>query len=390
MFGYTDADVLGRSVSMLHTESEQVTDLIQRLLVDARESGGVELEGWRVRQDGTLFQAVVAIRPIRDPAGTVTGFSMVTTDLAADQQRAHSIFHDLLEAAPDAMVIVDTDGRITLVNAQTDRLFGYPREQLIGSAIEALLPPRFRTAHSQHRARFILAPTLRQMGSGLDLWGLRCDGTEFPVDISLSPLHIGEKLHVSAAIRDVTERRESEQQLRQQHQELIEMQQELQRLARLDTLTGLANHAETIGRLRAALLDERIPAPRLGLLYCDVDHFKAINDTWGHPVGDIVLTTVAARIRDCIRGGDTVGRTGGDEMLVVLPGIQSIEEVEVLAERIRRHVAEPIHHLDDTIHATVSIGAALAVPGESVSEVIARADAAMYRAKGAGRNRIGL
>lgn len=121
-------------------------------------------------------------------------------------------------------------------------------------------------------------------------------------------------------------------------------------------------------------------------MFCDVDHFKAINDTWGHTVGDVVLSTVASRIRDCVRGGDTVGRTGGDEMLVLLPGIDSIDQVQAVAEKIRCRVAEPIHHLGRTLNATVSIGATLAVPGESVSAMTDRADSAMYQAKQAGRN----
>ncbi|GAA2787434.1 hypothetical protein GCM10010533_27280 [Mycolicibacterium pallens] len=388
MFGYVEGEIVGSPMSRTYTQHDQRAGVAERELSAAEKSGRFEAEGWRVRKDGGHFQAGVVISALRLPDGSIKGFTEVITDLAADQQRAHSMFYDLLEAAPDAMVIIGTDGRITLANAQTDRMFGYQREELIGSEIEMLLPARYRADHRRHRTRFLAAPTLRQMGSGLDLWGLRRDSSEFPVDISLSPLRIGETLHVSAAIRDVTERHESEQQLRHQHQELIKMQEELQRLARLDTLTGLVNHAETITRLEAALRDHQIPAAHLGLLYCDLDRFKAINDTWGHPVGDVVLSTVAARVRDCLRQGDTVGRAGGDEILVVLPGVQSMEVLTTLADKIREHVAEPIHHLGHIINATVSIGAALAVPGESVTDIITRADAAMYTAKKAGRNQV--
>ncbi len=125
-----------------------------------------------MRKDGGgHFQAGVVISALRLPDGSIKGFTEVITDLAADQQRAHSMFYDLLEAAPDAMVIIGTDGRITLANAQTDRMFGYQREELIGSEIEMLLPARYRADHRRHRTRFLAAPTLRQMGSGLDLWG---------------------------------------------------------------------------------------------------------------------------------------------------------------------------------------------------------------------------
>lgn len=168
----------------------------------------------------------------------------------------------------------------------------------------------------------------------------------------------------------------------------VEVEQQLERLARFDTLTGLANRAEALDRLQSAL--ERPPAPgtHLGILFCDVDHFKDINDTWGHGMGDTVLTTVAARIRESVRQGDTVGRTGGDEILVVLPGLHSIDELTQIGEKIRCRTAEPIHVSGNTIQATLSIGAAIALTGEPASSITARADAAMYQAKSGDRNAV--
>lgn len=168
----------------------------------------------------------------------------------------------------------------------------------------------------------------------------------------------------------------------------VEAERRLEKLARYDTLTGLANRAEAISRLEAALNDVRSPGPHMGLLFCDVDHFKAVNDTWGHAAGDLVLSTLAARIRQCVRRGDTVGRTGGDEMLVQLPGLHGIEEAIQIAEKIRARAAEPIDQSGKRLHVTVSIGVTTAIPGESVLALTARADTAMYQAKAAGRNAI--
>lgn len=168
--------------------------------------------------------------------------------------------------------------------------------------------------------------------------------------------------------------------------EQVEAEQRLERLARFDTLTGLVNRAEAIVRFEAALDNPRSPGVHLGVLFCDVDHFKAINDTWGHLTGDIVLLTLATRITEVVRGGDTVGRLGGDELLVLLPGVHNLDEVAMVAEKIRRRAAEPIHLTGATVSATLSIGATIAQSGESVYKLMQRADVAMYEAKRAGRN----
>jgi PAS domain S-box-containing protein len=119
-------------------------------------------------------------------------------------------YADLLDSAPDAMVIVDADGRIALVNVQTEKLFGYRREELLGRSVEMLVPERQRHAHAVHRSRFVKAHAVRAMGSGQELYGQRKDGSEFPVEISLSPLETEDGILVSSAIRDITERKNAE------------------------------------------------------------------------------------------------------------------------------------------------------------------------------------
>jgi protein-histidine pros-kinase len=121
----------------------------------------------------------------------------------------------LMESAPDAMMVSDAAGKIVLVNAQTERLFGYSREELLGQPVEKLVPERFQGKHLGHREHYYQDPKFRPTGAGLDLYALRKDGTEFPVEISLSPLRTGEGLLVSSSIRDITERKQFERSLQE-------------------------------------------------------------------------------------------------------------------------------------------------------------------------------
>ena len=240
LYGYSAAEMIGRHIQVLILSEigAQERDILAAITRGDRVE---QFQSDRVRKDGTTVKVSMTLSPIVDRTGAIVGVSTVSRDITG-QQRADARFRGLLEAAPDAMVCVDADGRIVLVNAQTERLFGYGREELTGQLVEMLVPEVIRAGHPARRAAYVADPRPRQMGEGLELAGRRRDGSTFPAEISLSAIDAGDSILVMAAVRDVRERLElqAERERLKTQAERDRLERQLHQSQRLESLGQLA------------------------------------------------------------------------------------------------------------------------------------------------------
>src|SRR5579864_313042 len=228
LFGYARAELLGNTVEMLvpHRFRDQHPHHRGRYFADPKvRPMGAGLELYGLRKDGSEFPVEISLSPIETDNGRLVASAIrdITDRKRAEEKVAelNARFRSLLETAPDAMVLAGADGRMVLVNAQTEKLFGYARAELLGNTVDMLVPPRFRGKHPRQRGQYFADPKVRPMGAGLELYGLRKDQSEFPVEISLGPIETDDGRLVSSAIRDITDRKQAEDTVR----ELNESQQ---------------------------------------------------------------------------------------------------------------------------------------------------------------------
>jgi len=231
--GYRADQIIGQHFSRFYTQEDVDSGTPDRELKMASSEGKFEDEGWRIRKDGSRFWANVVITAVRDQQGELVGFSKVTRDFTERKKAEEALqisgrrFRSLFEFSPDAIIVTRADGKITEVNSQVEKFFDYTREELVGQPVETLIPERFRAAHPKHRKEYGAHAQTRPMGIGLELRGRRKDGTEFPVDIMLSPVETAAGRVVLSVIRDLSEKVEAQEALERREQEKRYLEEEL-------------------------------------------------------------------------------------------------------------------------------------------------------------------
>jgi PAS domain S-box-containing protein len=211
--GFEAAEIIGRDFACFFSPEDVALGKPQEEIRSAARDGHFEDEGWRFRKDGSKFWANVILTAVRNSEHELIGFGQVIRDIT-DRKRSAEQFRLAIEAAPTGMLMMDESGAIVLVNAQVEKLFGYLRAELLGQKIEILVPARFRMHHPGFRTDFFGDPKARAMGGGRDLYGLRKDGSEVPIEIGLNPLRTSEGNFVLSSVVDITERKRAFEQFR--------------------------------------------------------------------------------------------------------------------------------------------------------------------------------
>jgi PAS domain S-box-containing protein len=212
--GYSAQQIIGHNFSCFFPPEDIDRGRPQDIIRVTAASGRHEEQGIRVRKDGSRFLAAITLTALRDPAGNLRGFSEFSHDLS-ESKESGAKYRGLLEAAPDAMVVVNSGGEIVLLNVQAEKQFGYRRDELVGQKVKNIIPEGFAERLIADDLRSAADALAQQIGTGIELTGRRKDGSEFPMELMLSPLESVEGILVTAAIRDISVRREAEKHLAQ-------------------------------------------------------------------------------------------------------------------------------------------------------------------------------
>jgi diguanylate cyclase (GGDEF)-like protein/PAS domain S-box-containing protein len=373
LYGWSSAEAVGRNIiEMISSETmqEQAAQIMARLKMGESWSG----EFLARHRDGHSFPIQVTNSPIRDAQGKLIGITGISTDITERKkvEQALQLSAMVYQAIGEAILVVNADNKIVAVNSAFTQLTGYTEQDAIGQSTELLLSD-LNGKDFYDEMRHLLGKTGHWQGK---VWSRHKNG-----DARLEWLRIDTIYDEYGAVKDricmlsgIT------------NQKLAE--ETIWRQANFDLLTGLPNRSMFHDRLEHEIKKASRAGRRLALMFIDLDHFKEVNDTLGHDMGDILLKEAARRLSSCIRQVDTVARLGGDEFTILIDGSEDSGSVERVARDILTKLAEPFRLKIETVYLSASIGITL-YPDDAtgVEALLKNADQAMYAAKNQGRNR---
>ncbi len=414
MFGYTAEEMVGLTGRTLYP-SDEIYESVGREAGPALAAGQpfrAELD--MVRKDGSCFRcrlSAKAVNPLRPQAGTIWIMEDVTADYQTEQLVRNALAeHQMIFDNAAVGIMYVEDRMVVRCNRKLEEIFGYGTGEMLGLSTRQLHPSQESFDDLGNRAR---DPIRRGEVFSTECGARRKDGRCFWVRITghRAP-HAGERFDVVWIFEDVTQRREAEEALRRAKDELeqrvlertneltvtnqqlqkeiferVQAEQRIWHVAHHDALTGLPNRTLLHDRLEQALAQALRDNHRVGVMFLDLDRFKSINDTLGHPVGDELLKQVAGRIEAAVRAVDTVSRLGGDEFIVILRELAGPDDAVLVAEKIVQTLAMPINAVGHELCVTPSIGISI-FPDDGLEalQLMKNADTAMYHAKARGRN----
>ena len=279
----------------------------------------------------------------------------------------------VLENALDAVINIDVHGNVVEWSGAANAMFGYRRDEAMGCSLaELIIPVHLRAAHQSGMQRLLNSGQPQMMGRLIEITAVRRDGAEFPVELTIARIERLGQVYFSAFIRDISARKASEARIVY--------------LANYDTLTGLPNRNQLHERVRQEIARHPVTNHRFAIMFLDLDHFKDVNDSLGHNIGDGLLLELAKRFRSVLRMEDAIGRLGGDEFIFLLPDSDE-EMARKVADKLLRTIEMPMQIDQYQLSITASIGIALYPEhGKDLETLQRNADVAMYKTKQESRN----
>ncbi|MCY9694469.1 bifunctional diguanylate cyclase/phosphodiesterase [Paenibacillus alginolyticus] len=370
--GYTEEEVAGQTPRILYS-GKQKPEFYIHMWATIHETGGWKGEIWNRKKNGELYLEWLTISAVRDKRGKISNYVGIFMDITERRksEKKLQLHARVFETASEGIMITDTKGTILSVNPAFSETTGFTEAEALGRT------PRMLHSGVQDAEFYIqMWASIHEKGSWQgEVWNKRKNGEIYPEWLTINTVRNenGKISNYVGVFTDITERKLSEENLKY--------------LAHYDVLTGLPNRFLFHDRLSHAIAQANRQGHWAALMFIDLDHFKLINDTLGHAVGDQLLQNASKRLESCVRTSDTVSRLGGDEFTVILPHIDETEDALLVAQKILEELALPFLIAEQELFITASIGISIyPFNGADSETLIKQADSAMYRAKEQSNN----